>query len=385
MVVPKYSLLLLLPLLLLLGCGKSNAPKTLSITLTTSDGRRAVVIPPGGKSFFAYLEASHDWTLQVCGEGASISSTQGGAGEQPIAIRIGSNTEGERRIVLLAQLKDAPLRDSVIILQQGSGSSGGELGEEQIHGDPTLLELPRLSGRKTDYFVTHFVEAGRRVNFSLEYDTEAFHSRWVAFSFDNHTKQRKVGRSPDDSWRWDPKIPAQYAVERYDYARGLQRGHLVASADRLFSAEANLQTFYYSNISPQRGALNAGIWLQMEKLVQDWGRSLAQEETLYVAKGGTIRPDQIESIRSNNKIVVPKYYWMAIVKHVAPDGWYGVGLLCEHVKPAEVPGGLLRQAMSLDELEQFIGLDLFHNLPDEIERRVQQQKPQQQIALWPGL
>lgn len=75
-----------------------------------------------------------------------------------------------------------------------------------------------------------------------------------------------------------------------------------------------MQTFYYTNMSPQRHSFNEGVWLQMEQVVQTWGRSLKQTDVLYVAKGGTIRPDQIESRRSNNKLVVPKYYWMALLK-----------------------------------------------------------------------
>ena len=136
-------------------------------------------------------------------------------------------------------------------------------------------------------------------------------------------------------------------------------------------------------MSPQRHSFNEGVWLQMEQVVQTWGRSLKQTDVLYVAKGGTIRPDQIESRRSNNKLVVPKYYWMALLKKTK-KGWSAIGLLAEHSKPSKVTR-LQNQALSIDQLEEFTGLDFFFNLPDEVENRVEALDPQTILTEWPGL
>lgn len=130
------------------------------------------------------------------------------------------------------------------IVQQGKTSHGGSslVGEENIQGDISLIELPRLSGKATDYFITHRVEGGKKVNYSLEYNVDAHHSRWVCFSFDAETKQINTGRS--NAWGWDPQVPAEYEVYRNDFeSRIFARGHLVASHDRVFSSEANMQTF----------------------------------------------------------------------------------------------------------------------------------------------
>ena len=44
--------------------------------------------------------------------------------------------------------------------------SEGALKDEIINGDTTLLELPRLAGGNSNYFVTH--RASGRVNYSFE-------------------------------------------------------------------------------------------------------------------------------------------------------------------------------------------------------------------------
>ena len=53
--------------------------------------------------------------------------------------------------------------------------SEGAIKDEIINGDTTLLELPRLAGGNSNYFVTH--RASGKVNYSLEYDVTKLHSR----------------------------------------------------------------------------------------------------------------------------------------------------------------------------------------------------------------
>ena len=87
----------------------------------------------------------------------------------------------------------------------------------------------------------------------------------------------------------------------------------MASADRLYSIPANEQTFFYSNMSPQVHSFNGGIWASLENKVQGWGALSAIRDTLYVAKGGTIAPHQTLGTIGDNKIVIPKYYFMALL------------------------------------------------------------------------
>ena len=137
-------------------------------------------------------------------------------------------------------------------------------------------------------------------------------------------------------------------------------------------------------MSPQRHEHNEGIWSQLEGVVQGWARSMGKNEKLYIAKGGTIRDDQIESHRSNNKLVIPKYYWMAIVRQNGTE-WHAIAFLTETVRPAKLAGGVAPMALSVDELEAFTGLDFFYHLPDDIENRIEAEKPTANKLYWPGL
>ena len=258
-------------------------------------------------------------------------------------------------------------------------SIGTDYGDETIRGDLSLLEAPRLSGRSSAYYITHRVEQGQRVNYSVEYDVAYHHPIWVCYSADDYTCQRRTSRT--NAWGWDPFVPSQYQVTRSDFS-GYDRGHMVASADRLYSREANVQTFYYTNMSPQRNSFNVGVWLQLEQLVQEWARNRHLRDKLYVVKGGTLREGETINITSGG-IKVPRYYWMAILAKKG-EHYQAIAFWPEHQKPAQVPRARTL-AISIDLLEERTGLDLFHNLPDNIESKVEATKPSESLSLWPGI
>lgn len=266
----------------------------------------------------------------------------------------------------------------------GSGNTGGTGSGtvippgEHILGDPTRIEIPALAGGTHNYFVTHKTSDGV-VNYSLEYDTQRYHSRWVAFTFDDVTAARNY-TTRTDKWAWDPIIPSTYSTNNWFSRTGYSRGHLVASSDRYYSRQANEQTFYYSNMSPQLQDHNGGIWNNLEQLVQNWGRNSAFRDVMYVVKGGTIKDGQIETERIRSKMVIPKYYYMAIVVQKGSN-YQGIAFWTEHRKYPKV--ALKTLTMSIDELERLTGIDFFPNLPDNIENRVEAQTADSHA--WPGL
>ena len=160
------------------------------------------------------------------------------------------------------------------------------------------------------------------------------------------------------------------------------RGHLCASADRLYSREVNEQTFYYTNMSPQRNKFNTGIWLTLEGQVQSWGRSCTSSDTLYVVKGGTIdKEDQIRGYISNDRSKpIPRYYYMALLFKKG-DSFKAIAFWMEHTDSPKSTK-LVDYALSIDELEEKTGIDFFPSLNDNLENALE---ATYSTKAWPGL
>lgn len=115
------------------------------------------------------------------------------------------------------------------------------------------------------------------LGFTAGYDKSIHCPRWVAY--DLKPEMVVKGSRPNCAFRPDPQIGAASDAEPfYRSVPGFDRGHLCPSADMAYSPDAQRETFYYSNVCPQRHALNAGEWLATEEEV----RRLAASGTVHV-------------------------------------------------------------------------------------------------------
>lgn len=243
-------------------------------------------------------------------------------------------------------------------------------------------EVPRLSGQ--GIYINHTLTDGTP-NYCMEYVTSAYHTRWVAYRYDPRTAQRNW-TTRTNAWAPEPalagnasqQVASHLADGREQYFPGYNRGHLVGSAERYYSREANEQTFYMSNMSPMLGRFNTGNWGTIENKCRDeWGRSCTTTgDTLYVVKGGTVAAGQtlgyctVRTVSgSNARIAVPKYYFMACVRRSRGGSVSGIAFWLEHTA---AQGATARSAaITIDELESRTGIDFFCNIPDELEERVE--------------
>lgn len=365
------------------SCEKRQKLVSKKATISDIHGAQSIVFPKEGGRQVLLLESYDKWTLELQDKDnkwLDIETQTGDAGTSNIVVNTSENKGKERETKVDMLLANGTKVATLRFIQQGAKGKG-LLGQEHIQGNIDLIELPRFSGSADDYFITHHVDGGRRVNYSIEYHTPLRHARWVCFSFDNVTAAINTERN--DAWGWDPLVPPSYEVTR-EHFKGFDRGHLVASFDRVFSAEANKQTFFYTNMSPQRAKFNQVAWQQLERTVQDWAHTEGFADNIYIAKGGTIRPGEYEDELSGGKIAVPKHYWMAIL--VQKDGeWRSMAFWIGHDKDKRQQGGLASLTCSIDELEKRTGLDFFFNLPDDIENVVEAQIPANSTEHWPGL
>lgn len=272
----------------------------------------------------------------------------------------------------------------------------------------TRLEFPRVKTDGKNLVIVHKVKDKvydkDGVNYSMEWDCDKKSARWSAFVM--HKATGVTGRT--DAWGEDPDIPSKYRF--YDTnsmykGSGFTRGHICASADRLYSVEANQQTFYYSNMQPQYYNFNAGdnysgVWVKMEDQVRKWASQTSKDgkgnivsDTLYVVKGGTIDGENNILMRVKGELIVPRYFFMAVLCKYA-SGYRAIGFWAEHNnlvgmnfwvsefgKPAnEIT--LSDFVVNIDELERRTGIDFFCNLPDNIENKIESMPADNLRRVW---
>lgn len=253
----------------------------------------------------------------------------------------------------------------------------------------TGYEIPHLNDQNVyaDHYVT--MDGVQILNYALEWDNTKRHANWVAFTFDTTTSADNVKRT--DAWSVDPKLPAEMQVQESDHKNdGFDKGHLCASEDRVYLKEANEQTFYYSNMSPQLNDFNDGFWGKLEARVQTWGRSTADGvyDKVYVTKGGTLNkllknfkgttvnggtPTTDANGFTIHGLACPEYYFMAVLSQ-KDDVFHAIAFLVPHKEGmTRNPSSdeLKEYVVSVDKLEEETGIDFFCNLPDVLENEVE--------------
>lgn len=246
-------------------------------------------------------------------------------------------------------------------------------------GETSRLEIPRLRDDSNNLFlVRSTVQFG--VNYCIEWDCTKKSQRWTAYQMYAGNSVTNWNRNDwkntpwkGDPFQTDPDLPEGIRVELSQHTGdNYDRGHICASADRLCSKDANEQTYYMSNMHPQLNGFNAGVWGNMENKVRAWNSTTGFRDTLYVVKGGTIdRADQILETTPKG-LLVPKYFFMAILCKNSDKSQWGYKALAfwvEHTNNNDT--NLKKYVISIDELEEKTGIDFFCNLPDEIEQAVE--------------
>lgn len=247
------------------------------------------------------------------------------------------------------------------------------------------LEFPKVKGGN-NIVVTHTTNDAYGVNYSYEWDIDKKSQRWTCYEmyggydvdgverYEGHSGSGKLIADYDgnEDYPRDPLLHAMttpqgeyYFDKDYFYGSGFDHGHICPSADRLYSSDANKQTFYLTNMQPQYNKFNANLWSKMEKLVRKVTPTAAGD-TLYVCKGGTIDSEANILKRIDDKLIVPKYFFMALLLKKG-DAYKGLAFWAENEDVNRYSDNLVKYAITIDKLEEKTGIDFFCNLPDDIE------------------
>jgi endonuclease G len=145
---------------------------------------------------------------------------------------------------------------------------------------------------------------------------------------------------------------------------GFDLGHLCPAGDMKLNLTSMTETFYMSNISPQKPAFNRGIWKKLEKRVRNWAMSYGR---IYVVTAGVLTSNKGKI--GSNGVSIPKYFYKVVYD---PKGQ---GKMIAFLLPNEKSAKPLHEfVVSVDYLESITDIDFSPALPDSIENLLESSK-----------
>ena len=210
--------------------------------------------------------------------------------------------------------------------------------------------------------------------YTVQFNTVTNIPDWVAWRLDKTRLGNITVSRSGNSFKPDPNLGDLSPISA-DYTNsGYDRGHMCPANDCLQSGDALLESFYMSNVCPQKSSLNRRSWGTLEDKCHTWILDNFFE-ALYIVCGPV--PDEMEKVivTERRHIVVPKRLFKAIIGEKRKGGYVGIAFIFDqkgHASP-----------MSIDDVEAIIHMDLFANFPKRMSRRVESAKPRRED--WPGM
>lgn len=254
---------------------------------------------------------------------------------------------------------------------QGKKSESKKPDAKKLVALPAGLEKPvcAASHNASDHQIRQFE------HYSLCYRESYEQAEWSAYCLTEEKLVKNAKRS--DDFRSDPEIttgsatPADYKKSGYD------RGHLSPAADFAFDEKAMSETFYMSNMSPQKGGLNRGIWKDLEAEVRLWAKNFGR---VYVVSGPILEKPAAEyQTIGENQVAVPEFYYKVILAplyaneadRATPEDAENIISLGFIFPNEKCTGTLDDYAVTVDEVEARTKLDFFSLLEDKVENEVE--------------
>lgn len=194
-------------------------------------------------------------------------------------------------------------------------------------------------------------------NYLVDFDQESRTAFWVHYELKGGESSGSVERTND--FRVDSRTPQSAKATDYR-GSGYDRGHLKPAGDSKSSTAEMSQSFLMSNMIPQTPSLNRGVWRQLEQDIRNWSVNYS---AVHVSTG----PSLSTKTRIGQGVRVPTACWKAVLR-TSPDTSAIAFMMPNSEK---VQGSIEDYVITVDELESRIQIDLFPELPNDVEDRIE--------------
>jgi len=173
-----------------------------------------------------------------------------------------------------------------------------------IHGVP--------KNQRSDDTVNILINHGYCVGFSKKYNQPV----WAAYQVSKAKKDVDYERFP--FFVDDRRLPSSNQIGNEGFGGGFDRGHMAPNAaiNRQFGKLSQMETFIMSNICPQKGGLNRGVWQKLEAAILNKYCNTVKDSTHVWVLTGPIFSDHPDFITRSNgaKVAIPDSFYCILVR-----------------------------------------------------------------------
>ena len=182
-----------------------------------------------------------------------------------------------------------------------------------------------------------------QTDYLIWYDDDLRDPLWVSYRLTKTDLLAKLTRT--NCFRADPRLPAAAASTCDDYdEHTFDRGHLCPNADMERSIEAMINTYLFSNMTPQFSNFNRGIWETLESHTRVWAKTKGE---LFVISGAIFDkngdgqrdadtlPDRVKPLR---RVAIPTHFYKILIHKRTFGGDEVLAFLLPH-NDVDQPGG----------------------------------------------
>jgi len=219
----------------------------------------------------------------------------------------------------------------------------------------------QVQGQSFDYLPTSTTnQIVKHEYYTLSYNEKYEQAEWVAYEL----KKSYVRSSNFDRPYFieDPKVKTGSADWRNYKKSGYDKGHLCPAGDMEFAIKAYNDTFFTSNISPQKHDFNGGVWNRLEQKVRYWA---TKYDGVYVITAGVLQPNS--KTIGQEQVLVPNYFYKILLDN--SNGQYK--MIAFLVANAKSNKPLYEFVVSVDSIEKMTGIDFFPKLDDKTENSLE--------------
>ena len=196
--------------------------------------------------------------------------------------------------------------------------------------------------------------------YTLSYSEKDEQAEWVAYKLTNDNSNKKIKRK--SYFRIDPKVESG-SSELIDYYKsGYDRGHLAPAGSMRVNDVSMSESFYMSNISPQKPKFNQGVWKRLENRVRYWASIY---DSLYVVTGPVL--SKPIDIIGTNSVTVPRAFYKTLVGF-KEEKIKAIAFIIPNLKSNK---SIYSYSVSVDNVEKITNINFYSNFPDSVENKIE--------------